>query len=73
MSRSTRTILVVALSLVVAGAASFMVYRAVLRIPVREVEVRSYYVAVASKSLPIAVPRDAIGTKSLSRSRSVCD
>ena len=33
--------------------ASFFVYRAVQQIPVREVEVRSYYVAVAAKALPV--------------------
>jgi pilus assembly protein CpaB len=53
MNRSRRTLLVLGVSLLVASAASFMVYRAVQRIPVREVEVRSYHVAVAAKSLPV--------------------
>src|SRR5690606_7483439 len=41
------------LSILVAGIASLLVYRAVQRIPVREVEVRSYHVAVAAKALPV--------------------
>lgn len=52
MSRSTRTLLVLLLSVVVAGAASFLVYRQVQSVPVREVEVRSYQVAVAARALP---------------------
>ena len=53
MSRSTRTLVVVVLSLVVAGGASLMVYRQVQAIPVREVEVRSYFVAVAARPLTL--------------------
>jgi len=53
MNRTNRTLLVFLLSVVVAGAASFFVYSAVQRIPVREVEVKSYYVAVAAKPLPV--------------------
>jgi pilus assembly protein CpaB len=53
MSRSTRTLVVVLLSLVVAGGASLMVYRQVQAIPVREVEVRSYFVAVAARPLTL--------------------
>ena len=53
MTRTNRTLLVFLLSVVVAGVASFFVYRAVQSIPVREVEVKSYYVAVAAKSLPV--------------------
>jgi pilus assembly protein CpaB len=53
MNRNKRTLIVVVLSLVVAGAATMFVYRAVASIPVREVEVKNYYVAVASKSLPV--------------------
>ncbi len=53
MSRSTRTLLVVALSVVVAGAASFAVYLQVQSIPVREIEVRNYSVVVAAKPLPL--------------------
>ena len=53
MNRTNRTLLVFTLSVIVAGAASFFVYRTVQQIPVREIEVRSYYVAVAAKSLPV--------------------
>ena len=53
MSRSTRTLLVLVFSLLVASAASFIVYRQVQSIPVREIEVRNYSVAVAAKALPI--------------------
>ena len=53
MSRSTRTLLVLALSLVVAGVASFLVLQRVQSIPVREVEVSNYQVAVAAKALPV--------------------
>jgi len=53
MSRTNRTLLVFLLSVLVAGGASFFVYRAVQSIPVREVEVKSYYVAVAARPLPV--------------------
>jgi pilus assembly protein CpaB len=53
MNRSNRTVVVFVLSVLVAGAASFFVYRAVQQIPVREVEVKSYQVAVASRALPV--------------------
>lgn len=53
MNRSHRTFLVLGVSLLVASVASLLVYRAVQRIPVREVEVRSYDVAVAAKALPV--------------------
>jgi len=53
MNRTNRTLLVFLLSVLVAGVASFFVYSAVQSIPVREIEVRSYYVAVASKPLPV--------------------
>src|SRR5262245_44444070 len=53
MSRSTRTLVVVVLSLVVAGGASLAVYRQVQPIPVREAEVRSYFVAVAARPLTL--------------------
>lgn len=53
MSRSTRTLLVLLFSLAVASVASYLVYQQVQAIPVREVEVRSYSVAVAAKALPM--------------------
>jgi pilus assembly protein CpaB len=41
------------LSLLVAGGASFLVFRQVQNIPVREVEVSNYQVAVAARALPM--------------------
>ena len=53
MTRKYRTLFVLLLSVSVAGGASYFVYQAVRSVPVREVEVKSYYVAVAAKALPI--------------------
>jgi pilus assembly protein CpaB len=44
---------VVAIAAVFAAAASFGVYRAIKRIPVREVEVAHYYAVVANRDLPL--------------------
>ena len=63
MSRSTRTLLVVVLSLVVAGGASLAVYRQVQAIPVREVEVKSYFVAVAARPLTLGAMLTASDVK----------
>jgi pilus assembly protein CpaB len=51
MNRTTRTVVVVFIALMVAAIASFGVYRAVQHMPVREVEVRSLYQVVASHDL----------------------
>lgn len=53
MNRGTRTILVLAIALVTASVASYGVYSAVQRIPVREVEVASIQVVVAKRALPV--------------------
>ena len=54
MNRTNRTLLVFLLVRRSSRAcASFFVYSAVQSIPVREVEVKSYYVAVAAKALPV--------------------
>src|SRR6266511_3872695 len=53
MSRNARLALVLAVALGAAGAASFVVYRAVSSIPVREVEVASLETVVAAKSIPV--------------------
>lgn len=53
MTRRNRTLAVLFVAIAVASGASWFVYRAVVSIPVREVEVKSYYVAVASKGLPV--------------------
>ncbi len=55
MNRGTRHLLVVLIAVLTAGVASFGVYRAVTRIPVREVEVAHTFVVVASHSLPPGV------------------
>jgi pilus assembly protein CpaB len=53
MSRTTRTAVVIALSLLVASGASLLVLRQVQQLPAREVEVKSYQVAVAAKDLAV--------------------
>ena len=53
MNRSTRTIVVVVIAVTVAGLASFGVYQAIRRMPVREVEVRSLYQVVAAHDMPM--------------------
>jgi pilus assembly protein CpaB len=53
MSRNTRTMIVVAVAVTIAGLASFGVYRAIARIPVREVEVAHHSAVVARRALPL--------------------
>jgi pilus assembly protein CpaB len=53
MDRTTRTIIVVGIAVLVAGIASFGVYRAIQQMPVREVEVRSLYQVVAAHDMPM--------------------
>jgi pilus assembly protein CpaB len=55
MNRRNRHVLVVGIAVGTACLASFGVYRAVTRIPVREVEVARSFVVVATKSLPPGV------------------
>jgi pilus assembly protein CpaB len=55
MNRRNRNILVMCIAVATAGIASFGVYRAVTRIPVREVEVAHTFVVVAARSLPPGV------------------
>jgi pilus assembly protein CpaB len=51
MNRNTRTLIVLVVAVAVAGLATFGVYRAIQRRPVREVEVAHTYVVVAAKPL----------------------
>ena len=53
---------VLVVAVVVAGAASYAVYRAVASIPVRQVEIATAKAVVAARSLPIGtlVTRDAV-------------
>jgi len=53
MNRNTRTTVVVAIAVAVAALASFGVYRAVQKMPVRQVEVRSLYQVVAAMDMPM--------------------
>jgi pilus assembly protein CpaB len=53
MTRSHRTLVVVAIAVVFAALASFGVYRAVERIPVREVPVAHHSAVVAKRPLPL--------------------
>jgi len=53
MDRTTRTIIVVGVAVLVAGIASFGVYRAIQQMPVREIEVRSLYEVVAAHDMPM--------------------
>src|SRR3990170_4075565 len=55
MKRTNRHIFVLGIALAAASLASFGVYTAVTRIPVREVEVASTFVVVAARSLPPGV------------------
>ena len=51
MNRTSRTVVVVFTAVVVAALASFGVYRAIQRMPIREVEVRSLHQVVAAHDL----------------------
>ena len=51
MNRNTRTLIVLLVAVAVAGIATFGVYRAIQRMPVREVEVAHTYVIVAARPL----------------------
>ena len=53
MNRRNRMLIVLLAAVGLASAATFFVYRAITRIPVRQVEVASVYVAVAAENLPM--------------------
>ena len=53
MSRNSRTLVVVAIAVILAAGASYAVYRAVARIPFREVPVAHYSAVVAKRELPL--------------------
>ena len=53
MNRRNRTLIVLMVAVGLASVATFFVYRAISRIPVRQVEVASIYVAVAAENLPL--------------------
>lgn len=53
MNRDTRTIIVLLVAIITAGAASYGVYSAVERMPVREVEVAHSFVVTATHAMPM--------------------
>ena len=53
MNRRNRTLIVLLVAVAIASAATYFVYRAIIRIPVRQVEVASVFVAVAADNLPL--------------------
>jgi pilus assembly protein CpaB len=53
MNRRTRTVVVVLIAIVLASLASLGVYRAVQRIPAREVEIATAHAVVAARPLPM--------------------
>ena len=53
MNRKNRTIIVIAIAVLLGAAAAVAVYRAVQRIPVRQVEVASVYTVVAARTIPV--------------------
>src|SRR5687768_9178578 len=53
MNRQTRTLIVVAVAVLVAAASSFVMYRVIQRMPVREVEVASASAVIAARNIPV--------------------
>jgi pilus assembly protein CpaB len=53
MDRGTRTAIVVAVAVATAAAASASVYRAIRRIPVREVQVAHQFIVLAARPVPL--------------------
>ena len=53
MNRQNRTLIVLLIAVGLASGATYFVYRAITRIPVRQVEVASLFVAVAAENLPL--------------------
>jgi pilus assembly protein CpaB len=62
MNRNSRTLLVLVVAVAVAGVASFAVYRAILTMPVKQVEVAQVQVAVAADAIRVGtiVTRDKV-------------
>lgn len=53
MNRKNRTLIVIAIAVLLGAAAALAVYRAVERIPVRQVEVASVFTVVAARPIPV--------------------
>ena len=64
MNRHTRTVVVVLIALGAASVASFGVYRAILKIPAKQVEIVTRYAVVAAKTMPTGtrISADAVKT-----------
>jgi pilus assembly protein CpaB len=62
MNRQTRTFVVIVVAVLAAFAASYAVYRAIARIPVRTVEMPTTFAVVAAKAMPMGalVTRDSV-------------
>jgi pilus assembly protein CpaB len=63
MNRRSRTIVVIAVAVISATVASAGVYRAVKRIPVREVEVAHQFVVLSTRPLPLGTRLEASDLK----------
>ena len=63
MNRRNRTLIVVAVAVILASLASFGVYRAIQRIPVREVEVATRHVVVANPGKDPMLPVGTLLTR----------
>jgi pilus assembly protein CpaB len=63
MDRSTRTLTVVVVAVLTACGATYGVYTAIQRIPVRQVEVAHSYIVVAAKTLPVGALVTALDVK----------
>lgn len=53
MNRRNRTLIVLTIAVLLASVASYLVYRSISSMPVREVEVATVHVAVAAENLPM--------------------
>ncbi len=62
MNRQTRTLVVVLVAVATASIASFTVYKAITKIPVRRVEIATRHAVVASSSMPMGtrLTRDSV-------------
>ncbi len=67
MNRNTRTLIVLAVAVLMAGIASFGVYLAVRSMPVREVEIARAQAVVAARPLMVGtmVTKDDVKTRAV--------
>ena len=55
MNRSTRTLVVVGIAVVLAGLASFSVYRAIKNLPEKKVPIAERFTVVATQNIPVGI------------------